>query len=312
MNMYRIIMEDEENSSLPFKSTTMTSIGDDLYKVSEHIPTFLSIVLIMSLCGIIITSVGILFMFGIESFILDELCLGSFYLMWLLALGLAYIIIKMYKALRTIPRSLLPIRTKVKLELMPIGSEDIIKEFYNRLIDIFYFKEPKKFENVINKKVKGKKNTHHFDIFDNFRSNASFLILISTSFIIILFLILFDFSYYFGVNDWNILIIITIVLSLFFSIIIFLIYKYFYFNQFIIAKVSKRKLLSKELIKFKNAIEDVLSGKDEPIIAAIVTDEPIDKELIRLVQSTEGKINNKYTITLVQKTPIGFKLIWTG
>lgn len=306
-------MNKNKQAIFPFKSSSINKSDTDLNFASGYIPTFRLLIILTIFSCISILIFDWLWMLDIYPWYVDFFSLTPFFLIWIIGIGLIFIYFKLDEPLKKVSKSLFPIRLKGMLELFPIKSKNISLEFIKRLINTYYSKVDGKYnyENNLNITIKGKKKKHTFDFYFHFDDNFLSLFLITLFLIMFITLDMGSSLEFYNFTDPNTIIIFIISLMIFHIILILSIYKYFYFNYFIIGKYIKNKLTLKDINNFKGEINDIIKGKEEPYISTIITDEEIDNEIISYVQSNKGKIKEKYPITLIQRDNKKFKLIWT-
>ena len=126
-------MKDQDDEPLPFKSTIITGLGDDVYKINDYIPILLLFCVMAGICGIIVLADFILFLFGVDFWLINVLVFPYILLLLCITIGLFFIFFKIKNTLISIPKSILPIRIKTKLELLPNKTDNIPKEFFIRM-----------------------------------------------------------------------------------------------------------------------------------------------------------------------------------
>ena len=191
-------MKENDDVALPFESTVITNIGDDVYRKSGYFPQLLFLLLLISFSGFLVFLYFFYYIFiNIESHLVNIIGLSGICLIMLFGFPLGIMFFIVYKALKVIPSSILPLRSKVKIEMMPLQNNDVLHEYYLRLCSIFQLKKPTEEEDdeedstipipptmdvktkkkIFNRTIKGKKNQHQFGIFTPYKDNIGFFIL---------------------------------------------------------------------------------------------------------------------------------------
>lgn len=135
-------------------------------------------------------------------------------------------------------------------------------------------------------------------------------------FLVVFSVILFSFMYV-GVDivttithsyDWSLYDVVN--LAIIFVLIIWIFYLMNNSEQVYIKRCTKQ--VSLDLMKaYKHHIQKT-AFKSQFILPILVFNHPISNDIINYVKSKDGQINGIYTITLIEETETGYKIIWTG
>jgi len=173
----------------------------------------------------------------------------------------------------------------------------------------------KLYESVFNNKIfYRQKKEYILDIGDTLYNSTAFVIY----FVVILivcalfyFLVELVIDWY-SISDIFIKIFLYSLISV--NIIAYLIIIYFsyYSMEIIAAKFFKPDVKIEQLREYRDALKQSIGKRQVINFAGIVIDGDIDRSLLEWVQSEESRISDEVKMTLIQKKPIGFKLIWMG
>jgi len=228
-----------------------------------------------------------------------------------------------------IRKSMLPQWALLFLELWPkqAGCDDK-QDLYVRLRYIFGASMPKmdnpqkeeridmsSYKAVFDRKLTfGKKQEYPVDIKDLFFNSNNFIIYFMVIFCIftVFYLLTEATIYFYFITDPTIILFLYTIVALGIIAYFVIIYHSFFTRNLIIVKYFKPDATKDQLIEFRNAIVQSLPRRAIINLAGIVIDGDVSSSLLEWVQSEENRLPGDTKITLIQKKPTGFKLVWMG
>jgi hypothetical protein len=309
--MYYYTVSDKNGSFQAFDTTKVTTLGDDLFKISSKIPFFLFSVLMEGISVVFFTAVFLLWAINPDTWILDELCIFATFSVFFFGLVLLLSVLKFFKPFMKITDKIKPIRFKVKMEMFPVNRKKVLEDLIGRLDEVFCL-NVKDNSKLMNKKVKTKNGNHEFDIFYESRKGSMiyvFTILMLTILLVSIFFEALVYSHFESPLTFLLLAVLElIVLAIFITVIL----RFFFRNEVMMVKVHNKKVTRKDILSMKKMAEDVLVWHRCPLIIAVLSKDGFSDEATDIVKTTKGKVHEEYTITLIEMEGKRFNIIWTG
>ncbi len=303
--------DKKDNSFQAFDTTKVTTLGDDLFKISSKIPFFLFSILMEGLSVVFFTAVFILWAIDPDTWILDELCIFGAFSVFFFGLILLTSVLKFFKPFMKITDKIKPIRFKVKMEMFPVNKDKILEDLINRLDDVFYL-GINDFKGFLKKTVKRNGKSHTFDIY--YKNNQNSLIYIVTiALILFLLATIFVEAIIYSQFDSIINFILLGVLEfIVLTIFVLMILRFFFRTEVILMKYYKKEVTVKDIGEFKADCEEVLNWSKYPLEIGILSSKGFTKDAIEFAKHSRAKVRGEYTISLIQLEGNMFKVIWTG
>jgi len=312
----------DKKVSLPFKSNIMMGLGDDIFMTYHSVYKMMFNAMITGMCSLILLlSTLLMFILG-DSDILLGFFTASFLIIIISGTIMFIYFLRVKGVIYNIPKSLLPLRFKAKLELIPILNDNYLKELFNRVVEVYNIQLLRhfNFNKILNQKVRGDKLENNFDIYCVINPKTKVWPFIKYGFPAGIFLLFFGVEIweYIEGNDtftyesfWSLFVLLIIMAMI---LLLDILKKKFFPNitkDSIIFVRKLNKVSIKEIKTFKSNVEDVIRKvKKVPLESIILTDKEIKAPVIEYVQTKNGLIGGKYPITFIKLEDSRFKLIW--
>lgn len=301
--------KSDNETSIPYDPSNVTTLGDDLFQIADKVPFFTYSILMLSFS---IISAYVLFFVYLSvdyNWLLDNMC-GYFSVMILvfgviILIGLASSI----KVLRSLSGKILPIRLKLKLELIPVMGNDPISDLFDRLKSCFLIKS--KNNNKYLKTERNKNgNSHAFDIYYEKTRYLALYIFVFIAVILFLLLLIYESTIYTVFSPIALLLLLIFIVE-FIAFNILLMLRTLYKRDLIIVKLIDRKVTEKDIARIKDEYELFISKSSNPLLLGIVSTKGFSKEGIKYVKNIKGRAHNKHQISLLLLEKSSFRIIWT-